>query len=151
MAIITSIRDADSHVVRVGCLIKVVIMTIPAEGGGALVAARMAFDAGDDDVGTCKRKIRVVMIEPSCGFPGWMAGIACLAVVYIPTNALVLIIHICLVMLMAVYATEKRIIRWVGMAFVTRHPFTLVFSTIYWEVFTIVVKGGRYPVVLRMT
>ena len=43
------------------------------------------------------------------------------------------------------------IIGWVGVALITLHPCALVFSTVYREILTIVVKGGGLPGRFTMT
>jgi len=63
-----------------------------------------------------------------------------IAVVLITGNTLMFIVHIGLVMLMAIDAAKRGIIRWVGMAIGATGPFVSVVTAVYGEILPIMVK-----------
>lgn len=79
-----------------------------------------------------------------------MAIVTCQAVVTIPRHAIMLIVHVCLVVFMAINATEDRIISRIGVAIGTGIPFSVMFSRVYGKILLIVVERRGYPDILGM-
>ena len=63
-----------------------------------------------------------------------------IAVILVTADIIVLIIHICLVMFMAVNATEHGVIGRICMTIGTGSPFTVVLPGIYREILSVMVK-----------
>ncbi len=103
----------------------------------------MAINTICRQVRACQRETGVVVIKCITCVPGGVAGEASGAVVYISVNPVVLII--CFRVGMAGRAGELRKVGRVGMAIEALIPFSLMFTTVNWEILTIVVKGGGHP------
>lgn len=84
------------------------------------------------------------------GASGWVTLVAHLAVVRIPGDAAVFIVHVGLIVLMAINAAEYSIVRRVGMAVGTQIPYPGMFPGIDGEILPVVIKGRRYPGSLGM-
>ncbi len=79
-----------------------------------------------------------------------VAIVAGQAVVTIPTDILMLIIHVGAVVFMTIYATENSIVGRIGMAIGTGVPFTAVLPGIYRKILVVMVPGGRTPRICNM-
>jgi hypothetical protein len=80
------------------------------------------------------------------GTPSGMATIACSAVVRVPGNTLVIVVHLALIIVrMAIDATEYLVIVRVCVAVGTKIPFTGMMPGVDREILTIMVKSGGYP------
>lgn len=86
------------------------------------------------------------MVEGSSGTASRVTGIAGKAVIGITSYSLVAIIKCCLVVVsMTINTAESAIIRRNRMTIRAENPFTLMFSGIDREIFSIVVKRSRCP------
>ena len=75
-----------------------------------------------------------------------MAAITCGAVVRVPGNTLVVVVHLALIIVrMAIDATEYQVIGWVRMTFGTKIPFTRMMPGIDREILTVMVESRGYP------
>ena len=94
---------------------------------------------------SCERESDIVVECASCA-SGWVTSIACRTGVYISSNTIMLIVNLRLiVMSVAVDTAIQGKIVCCCVTLGTKCPGTLVPSRIYWEILSIMVKGGWYP------
>ena len=103
-------------------------MTIAANSCGSGVAVGVTIAAVNTGVRTGKREIGRVMVETGRCITCRMTGKTSWAVVRISSYSIVLIIHICLVVLMAIDTTELGIVGCVCMTISAGGPFTVVLA-----------------------
>ena len=136
-------RKIQRCMVRIGALIKIGGMASRTLRGRSGVARSMTCYALGRQVCARQREISGVVVKSICRTSSWVTGQAGLAVVGIPTDAVVVIV--CLRVGMATGAAEFSVVRRIGMAIGAGAPFSVVFSAVNREKLRIVVERSRRP------
>ena len=135
--------------VGIGRLVVIIGMASRALRRGTLESTGMAFQAIGAYMSSREREVGAIMVKHIISVARRVAGKAGIALIYIPSYPIVLIVRFRIGM--AGGAGKFSVIRGVRMAVRTLAPLTVMCPTVYREIQAIVIKGGRNPGIFTMT
>jgi hypothetical protein len=142
----TIVGESQISMIRVGGLGIIVHMACRTLGRRTNVPAGMTVGAWGSDVRTGQWKARQIMIEAFVCITCGMTHITGNTRVSIPPNFIMLFIHVLLVMIVTIDASEGFIIGRIGMAISTGDPCPRMFSGINRKVLPVVLpEFSRFP------
>ena len=136
-------RDIQRQVIRVGALVVIRGMATGAIGGSACIPRSVTINAIGREVRPSQREAGVVVIKSTVRFARRVTGQTGGTVVRIPVDAVVVVVGFGIGM--AVGAGEFCKIGRIGMAIHTLAPFTVVGTTVNWEILPVVIKSSGHP------
>lgn len=139
MAVFTIGRNANCLVVRICTLIVIYRMAGYTFGRSAGETIGMAIDTSSCQVRPGQREVCGVVVKRIIGISGRVTGKTGRIKINIPVHAGVLIVR--LRVGVAICAGKFHVIRRISMAIRTCRPFSLVLSTVNWEILVVVIKS----------